>query len=72
MAEQLRQHLPGPEILTPEEREGDPDAYSFPVARVPGLPIDPSSPLARVPVPPSLLSALPSAASSFEYVCRSS
>jgi 3-mercaptopropionate dioxygenase len=27
VAEQLRQHLPGPEILTPQEREGDPDRY---------------------------------------------
>jgi predicted metal-dependent enzyme (double-stranded beta helix superfamily) len=27
VADQLRQHLPGPEILTREERAGDPDGY---------------------------------------------
>lgn len=27
VADQLRRNLPGPEILTPQEREGDPDGY---------------------------------------------
>jgi predicted metal-dependent enzyme (double-stranded beta helix superfamily) len=27
VADQLRRKLPGPEILTPQEREGDPDGY---------------------------------------------